>query len=191
MKPLTRWGNGHLNKKQKNLVFLLSADWIILDIQYLTGLLFTKECSVLLWPSPVGWSEKMNNALVCLDGCPCCVPWISSKAFANFPSFPFRGTPTISRVRFSRAGQRQSSGTRHVSSKRTNRSTAGMLRRLKAIGISLETATWHSLFSFFWSLSFSVLALGCRMFRVFRGRWSCSSLSSEAQHPSKNSSNIN
>lgn len=182
---------GHLNKKQKNLVFLPSADCDYIGHTVFDWFTVYKECSVLLWPSPVGWSEKMNNTLVCLDGCPCCVPWISSKAFANFPSFPFRGTPAISRLRFSRAGQRQSSGTRHVSSKRTYGSATGMLRRLEVIGISLGAATWHSLFSFFCSLSFSVLTSGCRMFCVLRGRWSCSSLCSEAEHHSKNSSNIN
>lgn len=135
--------------------------------------------------------KKMNNTLVCLDGCPCCVPWFSSKAFANFPSFPSWGAPAISRLWFSRAGQRQSSETHHVSSKRTYRSATGMMRRLEAIGISLGSATWHSLFSFFCSLSFSVLTSGCRMFCVFRRRWSCSSLSSEAEHHSKNASNIN
>ncbi len=61
----------------------------------------------------------------------------------------------------------QSSGTvSHASSKRTYRS-AGTLRRLEDVGISLGAATWHSLFSFPCSLSCSVLTSGCRMFCVY------------------------
>ncbi len=158
---------GHWTSNRQNLVFLLFADCDYIGYSVLTGFTVYKGVLSFVVTQSSGFGvaeflkkEWITHLFAWYAVLAVCHEFLQKLLPTSY--FPFLRNSTLIQP-FSTSDSRL--GLSHASSKRTYRS-AGTLRRLEAVGISLGAATWHSLFSSLALCPCSVLTSGCRMFCV-------------------------